>query len=142
MESMTGLRNSAYGKRLRASALSPEPETPRKRRRHSTQLVDEPEVITEPPSTPSSERRRTPMQSMFTSRLLNLDDSPASPWGPDSPSQGRSYSDRFIPLRESEDVRTPYHLMDSEDKENIRRKTTRLMDAVTMQGMPPLDWFE
>ena len=132
---MTGLRNSSYGKRLRASAQSPDDrQTPRKRRKRTVQIVQGVE-----PETTTPERCSTPSRSALSTRMLNVDDSPpgSSPWVPDSPLLSKEYGDRFIPLRESEDVRTPYHLLDSEDKENVRRRSARLTDAVTMQGVPP-----
>ncbi|KAI0074874.1 WD40 repeat-like protein [Panus rudis PR-1116 ss-1] len=85
---MSGLKNSPFGKRLRASHHDHEDDSPR-RNRSRTNVP----LFGVSPATPSLDSRPTTSES----------------GGPDSP----EYGDRFVPSRDGGDMRTTYHLMDA-----------------------------
>lgn len=89
---MSGLKNSPFGKRLRASHQDEDGHR-RNRQRTTNSLFN---LATG--STPSLDSGNT-----------------SESGGPDSPVETRSlkeYGDRFVPSRDSGDMRTSYHLMD------------------------------
>ncbi|KAJ2990305.1 hypothetical protein NUW54_g8509 [Trametes sanguinea] len=86
---MSGLKNSPFGKRLRGT----DEDSPRKGRGRFT-----PAYGVAPGSTPSLDSRPTTSEGP----------------SPESPERGahRDYGDRFVPSRDTGDMRTSYHLMD------------------------------
>ncbi|TCD67760.1 substrate-specific activator of APC-dependent proteolysis [Steccherinum ochraceum] len=96
---MSSLKNSPFGKRLRASHQENEVESPSKRTRPRTNsLFGAPAPL--PGSTPSLDSSRP---------------TTSESGGPESPFDLRNqkeYGDRFVPSREVGDLRTTYHLMD------------------------------
>ncbi|KAG5643202.1 hypothetical protein DXG03_001364 [Asterophora parasitica] len=95
---MSGLKNSPFGKRLRAAQQDHDEDTPRRSKTRATPLFG---VAPPPGSTPSLDSR--PNTS-------------SSSGGPESPVEiprvARDYGDRFVPSRDAGDMRTSYHLMD------------------------------
>jgi cell division cycle 20-like protein 1 (cofactor of APC complex) len=96
---MSGLKNSPFGKRLRASHQDTDDEPPRRNRPRINPIFG---VASTSNSTPSlgSSSRATPSDS----------GGPESPIDP--PRITRDYGDRFVPSRDAGDMRTSYHLMD------------------------------
>lgn len=96
---MSGLKNSPFGKRLRASHQDTDDEAPRRNRPRINPIFGVASA-----STPS-------LDSTLSSR-------PTTSEGPESPIdtlpriRDHSYGDRFVPSRDSGDMRTSYHLMD------------------------------
>lgn len=91
---MSGLKNSPFGKRLRASQQGSE-ETSRRRRQRIFGI-----------STPSLDSRT------HTSDSSTGPETPADIAMPTSRSTNREYGDRFVPSRDVGDMRTSYHLID------------------------------
>ncbi|CCM01013.1 uncharacterized protein FIBRA_03061 [Fibroporia radiculosa] len=91
---MSGLKNSPFGKRLRASHQDAEDDSSRKHRPRPNQIF----ALTLG-STPSLDSRPTTSDS----------GEPESPVESRTP---RDYGDRFVPSRDAGDMRTSYHLMD------------------------------
>lgn len=94
---MSGLQNSAFGKRLRAAQT--EEDGHRRNRPRVNQIFGALAAL--PGSTPSLDSRPTTSES-------GVFDSPVDAAGP---SRGHDYGDRFVPSRDG-DIRTAYHLMD------------------------------
>ncbi|KAF9237850.1 WD40-repeat-containing domain protein [Melanogaster broomeanus] len=98
---MSGLKNSPFGKRLRAAHQDTEDDAPRRTR----QRVNP--TFVPSPTTPIPSL----IPSLDSSRPTTSDTS-----GPDSPVDSfrghREYGDRFVPSRDTGDMRTSYHLMD------------------------------
>ncbi|KAH0829069.1 WD40 repeat-like protein [Lanmaoa asiatica] len=98
---MSGLKNSPFGKRLRAAHQDTDDDTPRRNR----QRVNPAFVLSSPAVAPA------PIPSLNYSQLT-ASDTP----GPESPENTsrvhREYGDRFVPSRDTGDMRTSYHLMD------------------------------
>ncbi|KAF9819546.1 hypothetical protein IEO21_02010 [Rhodonia placenta] len=91
---MSGLKNSPFGKRLRASRQDGEGDPSRRHRPRVNQIFG-----LAPASTPSLDSRPTTSES----------------GGSESPADARTtrdYGDRFVPSRDAGDIRTAYHLMD------------------------------
>lgn len=96
---MSGLKNSPFGKRLRASHKDEEEPTKKK-------LINP--IFGVPSSTPSLDSRP------------NTTDSSAAPESPTDIQRiargrdytPRDYGDRFVPSRDSGDMRTSFHLLD------------------------------
>ncbi|OCH89426.1 WD40 repeat-like protein [Obba rivulosa] len=90
---MSGLKNSLFGKRLRATHHDTDDDGPRRNRPRVNPIFG---VASTP--TPSLDSRPTTSDS----------------GGPDSPvDRGpRDYGDRFVPSRDAGDMRTSYHLQD------------------------------
>jgi cell division cycle 20-like protein 1 (cofactor of APC complex) len=80
---MSGLKNSPFGKRLRASHQDNEDDGPRRNRPRINPMFYT--------ATPSSTKDTTPESPVATRDM---------------------YGDRFIPSRDTGDMRTTYHLMD------------------------------
>ncbi|KAL6305106.1 WD40 repeat-like protein [Sparassis latifolia] len=91
---MSGLKNSPFGKRLRASHQDQDEDGPRRNRPRVAPLFGVASA-----STPSLDSRPTTSES-------GGPESPAEQRGP------RDYGDRFVPTRDTGDMRTSYHLMD------------------------------
>lgn len=106
---MSGLKNSPFGKRLRASHQDTEDEAPRRNRPRINPIFGI--------SAPSTSTTGTP--SLDSSRPTTSESSSAGPESPlEQPQQpqqpriARDYGDRFVPSRDAGDMRTSYHLMD------------------------------
>ncbi|KAG6382053.1 WD40 repeat-like protein [Boletus reticuloceps] len=98
---MSGLKNSPFGKRLRAAHQDTDDETPRRNR----QRVNPAFALTPPAVAHVS------IPSLNYSQLT-ASDTPG-PESPEHPSRAhREYGDRFVPSRDTGDMRTSYHLMD------------------------------
>ncbi|TFK33846.1 WD40 repeat-like protein [Crucibulum laeve] len=91
---MSGLKNSPFGKRLRASHHDVEEEAPKRNRPRVNPIFGG--------STPSLDSRTTSDSS----------GGPASPIDHPTPRKIREYGDRFVPSRDGGDMRTSFHLMD------------------------------
>ncbi|THH20489.1 hypothetical protein EW146_g883 [Bondarzewia mesenterica] len=92
---MSGLKNSPFGKRLRATQQETEEEGPRRNRPRVNPIFGVAQA-----STPSLDSRPTTSES----------DGPESPTEP--PRLNKDYGDRFVPSRDSGDMRTSYNLME------------------------------
>ncbi|TDL22892.1 WD40 repeat-like protein [Rickenella mellea] len=90
---MSGLKNSPFGKRLRASHQDTDEDTPQRGRSRINPIFG-----VAPLSTPSLDSR--PTSSDSSGRQTP------------EPRVNREYSDRFVPSRDAGDIRTSYHLMD------------------------------
>lgn len=94
---MSGLKNSPFGKRLRASHQDADDETPRRNRPRVNPIFGV--ASSSSTSTPSLDSRP------------NTSDSSGGPESPiELPRIARDYGDRFVPSRDSGDMRTSYHL--------------------------------
>ena len=93
---MSGLKNSPFGKRLRANQQDPDEEGPRRSRPRTNPIFG-----VAPASTPSLDSSRP---------------STSESAGPESPTElhrhNKDYGDRFIPSRDAGDLRTSYNLME------------------------------
>lgn len=93
---MSGLKNSPFGKRLRATQQDPDEEGPRRSRPRTNPIFG-----VAPVSTPSLDSSRP---------------STSESAGPESPTElhrpNKDYGDRFIPSRDAGDLRTSYNLME------------------------------
>jgi cell division cycle 20-like protein 1 (cofactor of APC complex) len=97
---MSGLKNSPFGKRLRASHQDTDDEAPRRNRPRINPIFGVASASASTPSLDSSSRPTT-------------GDSSGGPESPiDLPRFARDYGDRFVPSRDTGDMRTSYHLMD------------------------------
>ncbi|KIK61037.1 hypothetical protein GYMLUDRAFT_118938, partial [Collybiopsis luxurians FD-317 M1] len=85
---MSGLKNSPFGKRLRASQLETDEDTPRRNRPRINPIFG---VSPATSSTPSLDSRPT-----TSSDSSNGPDSPI-----DLPRVARDYGDRFVPSRDA-----------------------------------------
>lgn len=94
---MSGLKNSPFGKRLRASHQDTDDEAPRRNRPRVNPIFGV--ASSSSTSTPSLDSRH------------NTSDSSGGPESPiEIPRIARDYGDRFVPSRDSGDMRTSYHL--------------------------------
>ncbi|KAJ3748440.1 WD40 repeat-like protein [Lentinula detonsa] len=98
---MSGLKNSPFGKRLRASQQETDDDTPRRNRPRMNPIFG---VSPAGSATPSLDSRPT-----TSSDSSGGPDSPVDP-----PRIARDYGDRFVPSRDTGDMRTSYHLMEQE----------------------------
>ncbi|KAI0288693.1 WD40 repeat-like protein [Russula brevipes] len=93
---MSGLKNSPFGKRLRATQQDPDEEGPRRSRPRTNPVFG-----VAPVSTPSLDSSRP---------------TTSESGGPDSPTElhrpNKDYGDRFVPSRDAGDLRTSYNLME------------------------------
>jgi hypothetical protein len=93
---MSGLKNSPFGKRLRATQQDPDEEGPRRSRPRTNPVFG-----VAPASTPSLDSSRP---------------SASESGGPESPTElhrsNKDYGDRFVPSRDAGDLRTSYNLME------------------------------
>ncbi|EAU91830.2 hypothetical protein CC1G_04597 [Coprinopsis cinerea okayama7 len=92
---MSGMKNSPFGKRLRASHREDDDGSPRKNRQRVNPMfgVGSADLTN---STPSLDSRAGTSESVFP---------PTSP-------RRHEYGDRFVPSRESGDIRTSFHLLE------------------------------
>lgn len=107
---MSGLKNSPFGKRLRASHQDTDDEAPRRNRPRINPIFGVTPVSTTAASTPSLDSSRP-----TTSESSTGPESPLEKQQPQQPSQpriARDYGDRFVPSRDAGDMRTSYHLRD------------------------------
>lgn len=94
---MSGLKNSPFGKRLRASHQDTDDEAPRRNRPRVNPIFGV--ASSSSTSTPTLDSRP------------NTSDSSGGPESPiELPRLARDYGDRFVPSRDSGDMRTSYHL--------------------------------
>ena len=95
-QTMSGLKNSPFGKRLRATQQDVDEEGPRRSRPRTNPVFG-----VAPASTPS----------LDTSRPTTSESG-----GPESPTElhrpNKDYGDRFVPSRDAGDLRTSYNLME------------------------------
>jgi hypothetical protein len=98
---MSGLKNSPFGKRLRASHQdTTDDEAPKRNRPRINPIFGVNSTTTT--STPSLDSSRP-----------TTSDSTTGPESPvEQPRLSRDYGDRFVPSRDAGDMRTSYHLMD------------------------------
>ncbi|KIJ66088.1 hypothetical protein HYDPIDRAFT_27283 [Hydnomerulius pinastri MD-312] len=98
---MSGLKNSPFGKRLRAAHQDTEDDAPRRNRQRVNPIFGLSPTLPTLSLTPS----------LDSSRPTTSDTS-----GPESPVDAfrgaGGYGDRFVPSRDTGDMRTSYHLMD------------------------------
>ncbi|KAI0312191.1 WD40 repeat-like protein [Amylostereum chailletii] len=117
---MSGLKNSPFGKRVRATQQDNEEEGPRRNRPRINPIFG---II--PNSTPSLDSRPS-----------------ASDSGPDSPTtepsaaraNTKEYGDRFVPTRDTGDLRTSYNLMDDAGSPSKTKVIPTESDAVKEQA--------
>ncbi|KAF8914880.1 WD40-repeat-containing domain protein [Mucidula mucida] len=108
---MSGLKNSPFGKRLRAAQ---DDDAPRRNRPRTTTAFSSPDYS----STPSLDSRPTTSESS----------------APESPPRGAvNYGDRFVPNRDN-DMRTTYHLMGTSTPAQKNRTISSESDAVKEQA--------
>ncbi len=93
---MSGLKNSPFGKRLRAQQPDGDDDAPRRNRPRFNPIFGTSDLS----STPSLDSRPT------TSESSGAPESPI-----EFPRHSRDYGDRFVPTRDGGDMRTSYHLM-------------------------------
>lgn len=93
---MSGLKNSPFGKRLRATQQDLDEDGPRRSRPRTNPIFG-----VAPASTPSLDSSRP---------------STSESGGPESPTEllrpNKDYGDRFVPSRDAGDLRTSYNLME------------------------------
>lgn len=94
---MSGLKNSPFGKRLRASHQDADEDSPRRNRPRTNPIFG----VGPSTSTPPLDSRAP------TSDSSGGPESPAEP-----PRLARDYGDRFVPSRDSGNMRTSFHLME------------------------------
>lgn len=98
---MSGLKNSPFGKRLRASHQELDDDAPKRNRPRINPIF----------STSAAHSGSTP--SLDSSGPTTSDSTgPESPIEPQQTRIPRDYGDRFVPSRDGGDMRTSYHLMD------------------------------
>jgi cell division cycle 20-like protein 1, cofactor of APC complex len=122
---MSGLKNSPFGKRLRATQQDPDEEGPRRSRPRTNPIFG-----VAPASTPSLDSSR-PSTSEST--------------GPESPTElhrpNKDYGDRFVPSRDAGDLRTSYNLMEESGPSTPSRNRIIPSESDSAKGehlFPPL----
>jgi cell division cycle 20-like protein 1 (cofactor of APC complex) len=115
---MSGLKNSPFGKRLRATQQDPDEEGPRRSRPRTNPIFG-----VAPASTPSLDSSR-PSTSEST--------------GPESPTElhrhNKDYGDRFIPSRDAGDLRTSYNLMEESGPSTPSRHRAMPTESDAVKG--------
>lgn len=120
---MSGLKNSPFGKRLRAAHQDTEDDTPRRNR----QRVNPAFALTPPTVAPVS------IPSLNYSQLT-ASDTPG-PESPEHPSRvHREYGDRFVPSRDTGDMRTSYHLRDDSSPSTPSKQRTIPTESDAIKG--------
>jgi len=122
---MSGLKNSPFGKRLRASQQgSEETSRRRKQRLHPIFGYSTPSLDSRTHNSDSSTGPETPADiSIPTSRSLN-----------------REYGDRFVPSRDVGDMRTSYHLIDEAGPSTPSKNKTIPSESDALKGIKlPVD---
>lgn len=120
---MSGLKNSPFGKRLRAAHQDTDDDTPRRNR----QRVNPAFALTPPAVAPVL------IPSLNYSQLT-ASDTPA-PESPENTSRAhREYGDRFIPTRDTGDMRTSYHLMDDSGPSTPSKHRTIPTESDAIKG--------
>ncbi|TFY77834.1 hypothetical protein EWM64_g6178 [Hericium alpestre] len=118
---MSGLHNSPFGKRLRQTQQDTDEEGPRRNRPRINHIFG----VT-PAQTPSLDSRPSTSDS----------GGPESPTEAHSRSANKEYGDRFVPTRDTGDMRTSYNLM--EEMPSTPSKGSRIIptesDAATEQA--------
>lgn len=118
-KTMSGLKNSPFGKRLRASQQdSEETSRRRKQRLHPTFGFSTPSLDSRTHTSDSSTGPETPADiSIPTSRPSN-----------------REYGDRFVPSRDVGDMRTSYHLIDEAGPSTPSKNRTIPSESDALKG--------
>ena len=120
---MSGLKNSPFGKRLRAANQDTDDDTPRRNR----QRVNPAFALTSPAVAPIS------IPSLNYSQLT-ASDTPV-PESPEHPARAhREYGDRFVPSRDTGDMRTSYHLMDDSGPSTPSKHRTIPTESDAIKG--------
>lgn len=120
---MSGLKNSPFGKRLRASHQDTDDDAPRRNRPRINPIFGVGS------STPSLDSSRP---------TTGTSDS----GGPESPTieqprfTARDYGDRFVPSRDAGDMRTSYHLMDEGGPSTPSKNRIIPSESDALKGMP------
>jgi hypothetical protein len=123
---MSGLKNSPFGKRLRATQQDPDEEGPRRSRPRTNPIFR-----VAPASTPSLDSSRP---------------STSESAGPESPTelhrQNKDYGDRFVPSRDAGDLRTSYNLMEESGPSTPSRNRVIPSESDAAKGERSLPhWF-
>lgn len=120
---MSGLKNSPFGKRLRASQQeNDESDPPRRNRQRVNPIFGMSPAAS---STPS-----------LDSRPATSSDSSAGPDSPvDQPRVARDYGDRFVPSRDTGDMRTSYHLMEQEPSTPSKKNRIIPSESDALKGI-------
>ena len=117
---MSGLKNSPFGKRLRATQQDPEEEGPRRSRPRTNPVFG-----VAPASTPSLDSSRP---------------STSESCGPESPTElhrpNKDYGDRFVPSRDAGDLRTSYNLMEESGPSTPSRNRVIPTESDAAKGKP------
>ena len=115
---MSGLKNSPFGKRLRATQQDPDEEGPRRSRPRTNPIFG-----VAPASTPSLDSSRP---------------STTESAGPESPTElhrpNKDYGDRFIPSRDAGDLRTSYNLMEESGPSTPSRQRVMPTESDAAKG--------
>jgi hypothetical protein len=118
---MSGLKNSPFGKRLRATQQDPDEEGPRRSRPRTNPIFG-----VAPASTPSLDSSRPSTRE--------------SP-GPESPTElhrpNKDYGDRFVPSRDAGDLRTSYNLMEESGPSTPSRNRVIPTESDAAKGERP-----
>jgi hypothetical protein len=122
---MSGLKNSPFGKRLRATQQDPDEEGPRRSRPRTNPIFG-----VAPASTPSLDSSRP---------------STSESAGPESPTElhrpNKDYGDRFVPSRDAGDLRTSYNLMEESGPSTPSRNRTIPSESDSAKGEHPFPPF-
>jgi hypothetical protein len=119
---MSGLKNSPFGKRLRAAHQDTDDDTPRRNRQRVI-----PAFALTPPTVPVS------IPSLNYSQLT-ASDTPG-PESPEHPSRAHGgYRDRFVPSRDTGDMRTSYHLRDDSGPSTPSKHRTIPTESDAIKG--------
>jgi len=120
---MSGLKNSPFGKRLRAAHQDTDDDTPRRNR----QRVNSAFALTPPATAPVA------IPALSFSQLT-ASDTPG-PESPEHPSRAhREYGDRFVPTRDTGDMRTSYHLRDDSGPSTPSKHRTIPTESDAIKG--------
>jgi len=119
---MSGLKNSPFGKRLRATQQDPDEEGPRRSRPRTNPVFG-----VAPASTPSLDSSRP---------------STSESGGPESPTElhrpNKEYGDRFVPSRDAGDLRTSYNLMEESGPSTPSRNRGIPTESDAAKGKRPV----
>jgi len=120
---MSGMKNSPFGKRLRASHQEGD-ESPRKSRQRMNSLFG----VGPADPTPALDARAP---------------SPDAPFGPQSSprslaTRSRDYGDRFVPSRDGGDIRTTFHLLEEGGPSTPSKNRIIPSESDAQKGMYPI----
>ncbi len=121
-QTMSGLKNSPFGKRLRATQQDVDEEGPRRSRPRTNPVFGG-----APASTPSLDTSRPTMSESG---------------GPESPTElhrpNKDYGDRFVPSRDAGDLRTSYNLMEESGPSTPSRNKVIPSESDAAKGKRPV----